>query len=292
MDDDSILAWLGNLERNEKSLSKNSLDFLRPQNLNEYVGQPKAKQIVATTVQAALKEQRALPNILISGPFGQGKTILALLMAQEYGKKFPLIDAASVNKNIVESGTVIIDEIHNLDATVCDSLNILLDSHNLHIIGCTTNPGALPSAFRSRFRNIPLGPYSNDDISQILTMALSRKGISSTKTLVYEIAKRSRLNPRISLNNLSFILDVALVKDASLGIHIIDEAFHQLGIDKDGFSLRDYAYLDAIPEGRSVGIQYISAVTSIDPKTIEEEIEPYLMQKGLIDRTSRGRHKL
>lgn len=263
----------------------------KPQNLGEYIGQEKAKRIVSIMVQAALKDNHALPNTLITGPFGQGKTSLARIMADEFKSGIPLVDAASVNKNPFAKGTKIVDEIHNLAPDVCDTFNIGIDAGDIHIIGCTTDPGDLPGAFRSRFRTIYLEPYSNADISTILKNVVTKKNLTIEPKVLDMIAKRSRLSPRYALNYLSFILDILTIKGGQvITSGIAQEAFKELGVDEDGFLARDYVYLKALPkDGRAVGLQFLSAVTSIDIKTIESEVEPYLLQQGLIDRTPKGR---
>jgi Holliday junction DNA helicase RuvB len=263
----------------------------QPQTLEEYVGQAKAKRIASIIVEAALKDGHSLPSTLITGQYGQGKTSLARIMASAYDPKITLLDAASVNKNPVTKGTYIIDEIHNLGSDVCDSLNILLDAGDIFIIGSTTDPGKLPAAFRSRFRQIYLEPYSIKDISTIIKRVIDRKLLSIDPGPLLDIAKRSRLNPRAALNYLAFIFDIATLKNVTrISSAIVKEAFQELGVDARGFQSRDYVYLNALPtDGRAVGLQYISAITRIDEETIKEEVEPYLLQQGLIDRTSKGR---
>jgi len=282
---------LANIAKWSESNKPTEIDPFKPQTLGEYVGQQKAKKIASIMIEAAKKDQRPLPNVLITGQFGQGKTSLARLMADDFDPSILLVDATAVNKEVPQSGTYIIDEIHNLNPDVCDSLNIAIDDSKIHIIGCSTNPGALPAAFRSRFRQIYLEPYSANNISDIVARVLIRKQMNAASGVLREIAIRSRYNPRVALNYLAHILDLATLRGTStITIPICTTAFEQLGVDKYGFLARDQVYIDAIPvDGRAVGLQYISAVTSIDPQTIEQEVEPYLMQMGLIDRTPRGR---
>lgn len=266
-------------------------DPFKPQNLEEYIGQTKAKKIVTTVVRAAIKDERPLPNVLITAPYGQGKTSLARIMADMYQPDIPLVDAAPVNRDLLSEGTYIVDEIHNLGPDVCDSLNIMLDNNSIHLIGCTVNEGALPAAFRSRFRQIYLEPYTVVNIADIINRVVKEKRLQIDANVLRDIARRSRLNPRTALNYLSYIFDIASLASAQkITQKILSEAFEQLGVDEHGFLNRDYLYLNALPKnGRAVGLQYLSAVTSIDSQTIEMEVEPYLLQMGLIDRTSRGR---
>lgn len=285
--------YLSNLREASASSRKviKEVDFNIPQTFEDYIGQENAKEIVQIIVNAAKIEQRYLPNIMVDGPYGTGKTTLARLVLRAYNGQDAVVDAASVNRTLPAKGVVIVDEIHNLAPDVADSLNILLDEGKLHIVGCTTNPGALPSAFRSRFRSIHLEPYKIGDIEEILTRATVRKGYVPTH--LKNIAVRGRFNPRVSLNYLATVFDwMAVNYTSSIAPNILDEVFKRLGVDKLGYTKRDKQYLAAIPEDRAVGIQYISAVTGIDTTTIETEIEPYLMQTGLVDRTARGRIKL
>lgn len=270
------------------------LEFVKPQNLNEFVGQVKAKRISEVIIKAASIEQRDLPNLLITGPYGQGKTSLARLITTEFGKPRNLLDADVVNKIIPVNQKVIIDEIHNLKPATCDTLNILLDQNRILIIGCTTSPGQLPPAFKSRFRVIELGPYTSQDIFKILKQALNKRGLVDVQSAVItEVVKRSRLNPRIALNYLRFILDLTTTKLLRRPLlPVVKEAFLLLEVDKRGLTSRDMLYLETIPKHRPVGIKYIASKISIDEVTIEQEIEPYLMQLGLIDRTPQGRIRL
>jgi Holliday junction DNA helicase RuvB len=287
---EKFLAGLRESSSIERKVQK--VEIFAPQNFDEYVGQNSAKDIVKIIIEAAKIEHRNLPNVMVDGPYGTGKTTLARLVLRGYNGRDGVLDAASVNRTLPTKGTIVIDEIHNLNSEVADSLNVILDQGQLSIIGCTTNPGALSSAFRSRFRSVHLEPYSVKDIETILRHVTERKGYIPTDQLS-SIAARSRFNPRTGLNYLATIFDWMAVNTETI-IHrsLVDEVFIRLGVDRLGYTKRDKEYLAAIPEDRAVGIQYISAVTSIDTTTIESEIEPYLMQTGLIDRTSRGRVKL
>jgi len=283
---ENLAKWVQELKD-----TKSKGDPFKPQNLEEFIGQEKAKRVASIIVQAALKDKRPLPSTMITGPYGQGKTTLARIMADSYDPKIRMYDAAYLNKNPIDEGTLIIDEIHNLGADTCDSLNILLDNNSLHIIGCSTNPGALPAAFRSRFRSIYLEPYTEKDISTILKAVIAKRGFAIDTTSLTNLAKRSRLNPRFALNYLAFVFDLVTLKNTTIiNSTLINSAFKELGVDSQGYSVRDFTYLKALPEnGTPVGIQYLSAVTSIDEETIIGEIEPYLMQQGLVDRTPKGR---
>lgn len=274
-------------------------DIYTPRTFAEYIGQKEAKELAQIMIEAANLERRRLPNIMISGEYGLGKSSLARLIVVGVNQPLRVIDAVNVNKIIPDAGTIIIDEIHNLDSEVADSLNLYLDRGELTIIGCTTDPGKLPAPFRSRFRNLHLTNYTNQDLMKMLKNVCDRKNISLATPIVVQtsalfmIAERSRNNARASTSNLAFIFDLMTVqKKTSLTNEVVREGFQKLGIDDKGYQQRDYKIMSAIPSDRPVGLQYLAAITGIDEKTIEEEIEPYLLRTGKLDRTARGRIKI
>lgn len=266
-----------------------------PKTFTEYIGQEDAKRLAQIMVLAAKKEKRPLPNILIVGGFGLGKTSLAQVIIREYKglvTSSDIKDGMTVNKEKPSSGTIIIDEIHLLDPAVADKLNIAIDTGSLHIIGCTTDPGKLPAAFRSRFRLLTLNSYSVQDLSTIAREICNRKKITCSTFVLDYIAYRSRFNARQVTTYLSMMFDILAIKERNiLSQEIADEAFNLLGVDQFGFLQRDRDYLKAMPD-RPIGLSALSALIGIDPVTIESEIEPFLLQNGLIDRTPKGRVKL
>ena len=268
-------------------------DIFRPPTFKDFIGQPSTKHLLSIMIRAAQKEKRDLPNIMIVGGFGLGKTALATLTLKEFGKPPKLIDGTSINKGIPEESPIIVDEIHNVTSEMCDTLNTYLDDGRLSIIGCTTNPGKLPAAFRSRFRTLHLTNYSEEELTQIAFNICKRKGVTANTSILNFIAQRSRNNARHIVNYLGMIFDLMATQSTRVVTEkAVNEAFGMLGVDEDGLLSRDRDYLSKIKPTRPVGLGWLSAVLGIDQQTIEEEIEPYLLQKGLIDRTPRGRIKL
>lgn len=267
-------------------------DVFQPKNLEQYIGQNDTKELLRLAINAAKLEHRSLPNFLISGGFGLGKSVLAKLTLEEARIPLRIVDGSSANKSMPRSGTIIVDEIHNLVAETCDSLSLLMDSGAISIVGCTTDPGKLPAAFRSRFRLLHLITYSIDELSEIAGRVCARKGVTASPDILKLIAQRSRFNARQVISYLSIIFDLLAVNHK----RVIEEAdivkaFTMLKVDKLGYLQRDKSYVSAMPT-RPVGLGWLSAVLGIDETTIENEIEPFLLQTGVIDRTPRGRIKL
>jgi len=286
--------WVPERSKVKSPPNKFTIDNLfSPRNFAEFIGQAEAKELAHIMVQAALNERRSLPNIMIVGEYGLGKTSLARLIMRAAQIEERLYDGVSINREFPETGTFIIDEIHNLEPQTADSLNIQLDSGKFTIIGCTNNPGLLPSAFRSRFRTVQLKHYTSKDLKIIARKICQRKGVTYTDHALVLLASRSRFNARQVIMYLSLIFDIMSVhKLHTISAQVVRDAFNRIGVDNKGLLPRDREYLNALPKNRPVGLQYLSAVLGIDEKTIEEEVEPFLLRTGHIDRTPRGRVKI
>lgn len=266
------------------------LDFTTPRTFEEYVGQERGKEICKIIVDSAKIENRALPNMIIHGPFGVGKTTLAKLVMDRHGEQYRVMDASSFTRVEAMRGNILIEEIHNLGAETCDQLNIRMDQNQVHIVGTTTNPGELPAAFRSRLRSVALDDYTEEDIGVIIKNSLKRKGTKSSKTAIAALAARSRFNPRHALQILSFALELTtILKRDTLTIETVHDALSKLDIDERGLTALDRRYLSILDPMKPKGLSQICAVLGTNVETVENEIEPFLLKNGYIERTSRGR---
>jgi holliday junction DNA helicase RuvB len=307
-------------ERSEEDAADSSL---RPQRLAEFVGQQQARSNLAVFIEAAKARKEALDHVLFVGPPGLGKTTLAQIVARELGVNFratsgPVIakagDLAALLTNLEERDVLFIDEIHRLNPAVEEILypamedfqldliigegpaarSVKIDLAKFTLVGATTRAGLLTNPLRDRF-GIPvrLNFYSEAELEQIVNRGARVLGIGMTADGANEIARRARGTPRIAGRLLRRVRDFALVAGAtSVDRAAADRALIQLEVDAAGLDAMDRRYLVNIAEnygGGPVGIETIAAALSEPRDAIEEIIEPFLIQKGFIQRTPRGR---
>jgi Holliday junction DNA helicase RuvB len=310
-----------------KNLNEQSEDAInnkiRPQMLNEFIGQAQAKDNLKIFIEAAKNRGESLDHTLLYGPPGLGKTTIAQIIAHELGVGFrgtsgPMItkagDLAAILTNLQENDVLFIDEIHRLNSNIEEVLYPAMEDFSLDIIigegpsartvkidlprftlvGATTRIGLLTNPLRDRF-GIPLRLefYSSAELEEVLKRGAKILGTELDAGGANEIARRSRGTPRIALRLLRRVRDFASInKSKIITKEIANGALNRLEVDNFGLDSNDIRYLKYIAEnynGGPVGIETISAGLSEQRDSIEETIEPYLLQQGFIQRTPRGR---
>ena len=296
---------------------------LRPKVLTEYIGQSKVKENLKVFIGAARSRGESLDHVLFYGPPGLGKTTLAHIIAAEMGVNIkstsgPVIekpgDLAAVLTNLEPGDVLFIDEIHRLSPVVEEILypamedyqldimigqgpsarTIKLDIPRFTLVGATTRAGLLSSPLRDRFGVLSrLEFYTYDELATIVTRSAGILGVSINAEGSTEIARRSRGTPRIANRLLRRVRDFAEVDgDGSITKKMADQALIRLEVDQRGFDQMDRLLLETIIDkfdGGPVGLDTLAAAIGEEKDTIEDVIEPYLLQQGFINRTPRGR---
>ena len=318
MDEENLLV--PNLQDGEEEKSEFSL---RPKSLKEYIGQDKVKENMKIYIEAAKKRGEPLDHVLLYGPPGLGKTTLANIIATEMNSNIKITSGPAIEKpgdlaalltNLAPNDVLFIDEIHRLNRSVEEILYPALEDYNLYIIigkgpsarsirldlpkftlvGATTRAGSLTTPLRDRFGIVNrLELYTEEELKTIVKRSAEIMEISINEDGAMEIAKRSRGTPRIANRLLKRVRDYASVLgDGNVTKEIADIALQKLEIDNMGLDNIDRKILESIIvnyTGGPVGIETLASTIGEEVETLEDVYEPYLMQKGFIGRTPRGR---
>lgn len=295
---------------------------LRPTSWNDYIGQAKIKKNLQVFIEASKKRCETLDHVLFFGPPGLGKTTLAYLIAGEMEANIkitaaPMIeksgDLAAILTNLENGDLLFIDEIHRLSPAIEEILysamedfrldiiigsgpaaqTIKIDLPKFTLIGATTRAGMISSPLRDRFgMHFRLQFYSDKELSEIINIASKKLAKPAKQDALIEIAKRSRGTPRIALRLLKRIRDFAEVQNKNdISKELAKYGLDELGVNEQGFDELDLKFLNILikAQGKAIGLSTIAAALSEDEITVEDVIEPYLIAKGYIERTARGR---
>ena len=318
MDDNRIIS--PNLKGNNEENLENSL---RPQVLDDYIGQTKVKENMKIYIEAAKKRGEPLDHVLLYGPPGLGKTTLSNIIANEMGSNIKITsgpaierpgDLASLLTNLAENDVLFIDEIHRLNRQVEEVLypamedfaidimigkgttarSIRLDLPRFTLVGATTRAGLLTAPLRDRFGVINrLEFYTVDELKTIITRSAKVLNVEIDEDGAVEMARRSRGTPRLANRLLKRVRDFAQIKyNGHITKEVADYALNLLDVDKIGLDKGDRTILETIIykfAGGPVGLDTLAASIGEDSGTLEDVYEPYLIQNGLIQRTPRGR---
>ncbi len=316
------------VEKKEKRLIPSEIEEdkkinLRPNKIEEFIGQDSIKSNLQTFIKSSIKRKKNLDHIILYGPPGLGKTTLANIISHEknvnihvtsgpaFSKKGDLVTLLS---NLASGDILFIDEIHRLSPIIEETLYPAMEDfkcdyiigagpsarvmqisiEKFTLIGATTRLGLLSRPLRDRF-GIPLQLefYTPENLKEIIILNANKLNIPIEVSAAFEVAKRSRGTPRIAIRLLKRIIDFSVVEGSSeITINTVLKSLKQMRIDAEGLDEMDRKYLTCISNdynGGPVGVETLSAALLEQRDIIEDVIEPYLMQRGLVQRTSRGR---
>ena len=311
------------IDLNSAKLDEEKKNSLRPLSLNEFIGQQFIKSNLEAYIESSKKRKKNLDHIILYGPPGLGKTSLAHIISNEKNVNFHSTSGPAFTKkgdlvtllsNMMEGDILFIDEIHRLSPIIEETLYPAMEDYKCDyvigsgpsarvvqisiekftLIGATTRLGLLSRPLRDRF-GIPLqlSFYEHEDLMKIIILNSKKLKFLISEDSAYEIAKRSRGTPRIAIRLLKRIIDFSIVNEEDkIDLKSAKESLKKMKIDSEGLDDMDRKYMNCIAydfHGGPVGVETLSAALLEHKDIIEDVIEPYLMQRGLVQRTSRGR---
>ena len=311
------------IDLNSAKLDEEKKSSLRPLSLNEFIGQQFIKSNLEAYIESSKKRKKNLDHIILYGPPGLGKTSLAHIISNEKNVNFHSTSGPAFTKkgdlvtllsNMMEGDILFIDEIHRLSPIIEETLYPAMEDYKCDyvigsgpsarvvqisiekftLIGATTRLGLLSRPLRDRF-GIPLqlSFYEPEDLMKIIILNSKKLKFLISEDSAYEIAKRSRGTPRIAIRLLKRIIDFSIVNEEDkIDLNSAKESLKKMKIDSEGLDYMDRKYMNCIAydfHGGPVGVETLSAALLEHKDIIEDVIEPYLMQRGLVQRTSRGR---
>ena len=311
------------IDLNSAKLDEGKKSSLRPLSLNEFIGQQFIKSNLEAYIESSKKRKKNLDHIILYGPPGLGKTSLAHIISNEKNVNFHSTSGPAFTKkgdlvtllsNMMEGDILFIDEIHRLSPIIEETLYPAMEDYKCDyvigsgpsarvvqisiekftLIGATTRLGLLSRPLRDRFWiPLQLSFYEPEDLMKIIILNSKKLKFLISEDSAYEIAKRSRGTPRIAIRLLKRIIDFSIVNEEDkIDLKSAKESLKKMKIDSEGLDYMDRKYMNCIAydfHGGPVGVETLSAALLEHKDIIEDVIEPYLMQRGLVQRTSRGR---